>query len=87
MIQGELQRRLSSGGGEGRGRASLSSSRTGGRGAQRTIKILVADDDRDTFVRGGDVGAPDQRCERRGARANPGPRRDEQAPPAARRLV
>jgi two-component system OmpR family response regulator len=50
MIQGELQRRLSSGGGEGRGRASLSSSRVGGRGAQRTIKILVADDDRDTVL-------------------------------------
>jgi len=50
MIQGELQRRLSSGGGEGRGRLSPSSDRAGGRGAQRTIKVLVADDDRDTVL-------------------------------------
>jgi DNA-binding response OmpR family regulator len=50
MIQGELQRRFSSDGGEGRGRVSLSSDRAGGRGAQRTIKILVADDDRDTVL-------------------------------------
>lgn len=50
MLQGELQRRLSSRGGEGRGRVSLSSDSAGGRGAQRAIKVLVADDDRDTVL-------------------------------------
>ena len=50
MIQGDLQRRFSSGSGEGRGRGFLSSDRAGVRGAQRTIKVLVADDDRDTVL-------------------------------------
>ena len=50
MIQGELHRRLGSGGGESRARVFLSSGGASGRGAQRTIKIVVADDDRDTVL-------------------------------------
>ena len=50
MIQGEIQRRFSSGGGEDRGRLSLASGHANGRGAQRPIRIFVADDDRDTVL-------------------------------------
>ena len=50
MIQGEIQRRCSSGGGENGGRLSSGGGRAGGLGAQRTIKVLVADDDRDTVL-------------------------------------
>src|SRR5258705_6716238 len=51
MIQGGLEHRFVAGGGEGgRDRISLSNGRPGGRGAQRTIKVLVADDDRDTVL-------------------------------------
>src|SRR5258705_5506683 len=51
MIQGGSEHRFVAGGGEGgRGRISLSNSRPGGRGAQRTVKVLVADDDRDTVL-------------------------------------
>jgi len=50
MMQGEIQRRFSSGGRESSGRLSLSSGGASGRGAQRTIKVLVADDDRDTVL-------------------------------------
>jgi DNA-binding response OmpR family regulator len=51
MIRGESQHHHFSGGGEGnRGRISVSGDRADGRGAQRPIKILVADDDRDTVL-------------------------------------
>jgi DNA-binding response OmpR family regulator len=50
MIQGEIRHRFSSGGGENGGRLSLVGGRANGRGAQRTIKVLVADDDRDTVL-------------------------------------
>ena len=49
-MQGEIQRRFSSGGGENGGRQTFSSGRAGGSGAQRPIKVLVADDDRDTVL-------------------------------------
>ena len=51
MIQGESQHHHFSGGGEGsRGRLSVSDDHANGRGAQRPIKVLVADDDRDTVL-------------------------------------
>ena len=50
MIQGDIQRRFGSGGRENGGRLSVVGGRANGRGAQRTIKVLVADDERDTVL-------------------------------------
>ena len=49
MIQGAVPQHFSSIGRDGGG-ASLSGEHPGGRGAQRAIKVLIADDDRDTVL-------------------------------------
>jgi two-component system CheB/CheR fusion protein len=49
MIQGAVEHRFS-GRSERSGGGFLSSSHPGGRGAQRPIRVLIADDDRDTVL-------------------------------------
>lgn len=49
MNQGVVQQRFSGKGHDGDA-APLSAGRPGGRGAQRSIKVLIADDDRDTVL-------------------------------------
>jgi len=50
MNQGISEHRFSSHGGRSGGRAFQSDSHAGSQGAQRAIKILIADDDRDTVL-------------------------------------